>query len=77
MEDVVDSGMETQLWIALEYCELGSLYDVLVGQTLVEATVIKLCLTAASGLAHLHSEMIKGTERKLPIVHRTSSLETS
>ena len=38
-EDVVDSGMETQLWIVLEYCKLGSLYDVLVGQTLDEATV--------------------------------------
>ena len=46
--DVVDSGMETQLWIVLEYYKLGSLYDVLVGQTLDKDTMIKLCLKAAS-----------------------------
>ena len=54
--DIVDGGMETQLWIVLEYCQLGSLYDVLVGQTLDEATVIKLCLIAANKASSLRDD---------------------
>ena len=67
--DNKDVGIATQLWLITEYCELGSLYEVLVRQTVDEATMIKLCLTAASGLAHLHSQMT-ATEGKPPIAHR-------
>ena len=67
--DSRDIGIETQLWLITEYCELGSLYHVLVNQTLDEDTMLKLCSTAASGLAHLHTEMT-ATDGKPPIAHR-------
>ena len=67
--DNKDIGIATQLWLITEYCNLGSLYEVLLNQTLDEKTLLKLCCTAASGLAHLHSE-INGTEGKPAIAHR-------
>ena len=67
--DNKDIGMSTQLWLITEYCDNGSLYDVLQHVTLTEDTVLKLCSTAASGLAHLHSDII-GTEGKPAIAHR-------
>ena len=67
--DNKDIGIATQLWLITEYCDLGSLYEVLLNQTLDEKTLLKLCYTAASGLAHLHSE-INGTEGKPAIAHR-------
>ena len=67
--DNKDIGIATQLWLISEYCDMGSLYEVLDNQTLDEGVMLKLCLTAASGLAHLHSEII-GTEGKPAIAHR-------
>ena len=67
--DNKDVGMATQLWLITEYCELGSLYELLSRQTIDEDTMVKLCFTAASGLAHLHTEM-NAKEKKPPIAHR-------
>ena len=67
--DNKDIGIATQLWLITEYCDLGSLYEVLVNEVLEESIVFKLCLTAVSGLAHLHAE-ITGIEGKSAIAHR-------
>ncbi len=67
--DNKDVGISTQLWLITEYCDNGSLYDVLQQEALSEDMVLKLCFTAASGLAHLHSDII-GTEGKPAIAHR-------
>lgn len=67
--DNKDIGMSTQLWLITEYCELGSLYELLQNKELDEAIMMKVLCTAASGLAHLHAE-ITGTEGKPGIAHR-------
>ena len=67
--DNKDIGIATQLWLITEFCDYGSLYEMLQTQQLDESVVLKLCYTAASGLAHLHSE-ITGTEGKPAIAHR-------
>ena len=67
--DNKDIGIQTQLWLITEFCEQGSLYDLLENQTVNEATMLKLCYTAACGLDHLHTDIV-GKEGKPPIVHR-------
>lgn len=67
--DNKDIGIATQLWLITEYCDLGSLYEVLSNEVLDESIVLKLSYTAASGLAHLHME-ITGIEGKPAIAHR-------
>ena len=67
--DNKDIGMATQLWLITEYCSNGSLYELLLVEALDETTMLKLLLTAVSGLAHLHQE-IMGTQGKPAIAHR-------
>lgn len=67
--DNKDIGIATQLWLITEYCDRGSLYEVLLNEVLDEGTILKLSYTAVSGLAHLHSE-ITGIEGKPAIAHR-------
>lgn len=58
-----DNGSWTQLWLVSEYHEHGSLYDYLNRYTLSLEGMIVLALSIASGLAHLHMEII-GTQGK-------------
>ena len=58
-----DNGSWTQLWLVSEYHEHGSLYDYLNRYTLSVEGMIVLALSIASGLAHLHMEII-GTQGK-------------
>ena len=67
--DNKDIGVQTQLWLITEFCEYGSLYDVLVMQSFNETRMLKLCYTAVSGLDHLHAEIV-GMEGKPAIAHR-------
>ncbi|XP_048835714.1 activin receptor type-1C-like isoform X2 [Brienomyrus brachyistius] len=67
--DNKDNGSWTQLWLVSEYHEHGSLFDYLNRHTVsMEATLV-LALSVASGLAHLHMEII-GTQGKPAIAHR-------
>lgn len=59
-----DNGSWTQLWLVSEYHEHGSLYDYLNRYTLSVEGMIVLALSVASGLAHLHMEII-GTQGKI------------
>ncbi|XP_032211527.1 activin receptor type-1C isoform X1 [Mustela erminea] len=67
--DNKDNGTWTQLWLVSEYHELGSLYDYLNRNIVTVAGMIKLALSIASGLAHLHMEIV-GTQGKPAIAHR-------
>uniref|UniRef100_H2SYP5 receptor protein serine/threonine kinase n=2 Tax=Takifugu TaxID=31032 RepID=H2SYP5_TAKRU len=67
--DNKDSGSWTQLWLVSEYHEHGSLYDYLNRYTVPVEGMVVLALSVASGLAHLHMEII-GTQGKPAIAHR-------
>lgn len=57
----LDNGTWTQLWLVSEYHEQGSLYDYLNRNIVTVTGMIKLALSIASGLAHLHMEIV-GTQ---------------
>ncbi|XP_028292318.1 activin receptor type-1C [Gouania willdenowi] len=67
--DNKDNGSWTQLWLVSEYHVHGSLYDYLNRYTVSVEGMIVLALSIASGLAHLHMEII-GTQGKPAIAHR-------
>ncbi|XP_006815938.1 TGF-beta receptor type-1-like [Saccoglossus kowalevskii] len=67
--DNKDNGTWTQLWLVSDYHENGSLYDYLARIPVDITGVIKLSLSTASGLAHLHMEIV-GTQGKPAIAHR-------
>lgn len=58
---ISDNGTWTQLWLVSDYHEHGSLFDYLNRYTVTVEGMIKLSLSAASGLAHLHMEIV-GTQ---------------
>lgn len=59
----------TQLWLITHYHEHGSLYDFLQRQPLEPQLALRLAVSAACGLAHLHVEIF-GTQGKPAIAHR-------
>uniref|UniRef100_A0A8C6JNB4 Activin receptor type-1C n=1 Tax=Melopsittacus undulatus TaxID=13146 RepID=A0A8C6JNB4_MELUD len=67
--DNKDNGTWTQLWLVSEYHEQGSLFDYLNRVTVTVEGMVKLALSVASGLAHLHMEIV-GTQGKPAIAHR-------
>ena len=67
--DNKDNGAWTQLWLVTDYLERGSLYDYLQLVTLDVESMLKLAVSIASGLAHLHIEIV-GTQGKPAIAHR-------
>lgn len=58
---LADNGTWTQLWLVSDYHEYGSLFDYLNRYSVTIEGMIKLALSAASGLAHLHMEIV-GTQ---------------
>ncbi|MCL4132082.1 UNVERIFIED_CONTAM: hypothetical protein GTU68_041146 [Idotea baltica] len=67
--DNKDNGTWTQLWLVVDYHENGSLYDYLVRFTVDIPGMIKMAVSIATGLAHLHMEIL-GTQGKPGIAHR-------
>ncbi|ESN96502.1 hypothetical protein HELRODRAFT_107560 [Helobdella robusta] len=59
----------TQLWLITRYHELGSLYDYLNKNQLSRQQLLRLLTSAASGLVHLHTNIV-GTHGKPGIAHR-------
>lgn len=59
-----DNGTWTQLWLVSDYHEHGSLFDYLNHYSVTAEGMIKLALSAASGLAHLHMEILGTQGRK-------------
>ncbi|XP_026530367.1 activin receptor type-1-like [Notechis scutatus] len=67
--DMTSRNSSTQLWLITHYHEMGSLYDYLQLTTLDTVSCLRIVLSIASGLAHLHSEIF-GTQGKPAIAHR-------
>jgi len=67
--DNKDDGTWTQLWLVTHYMEHGSLFDFLSRECVQGEQAVRLCLDIATGLAHLHLEIL-GTQGKPAIAHR-------
>lgn len=67
--DNKDNGTWLQLWLITDYHVNGSLFDYLNRQTVSPAIMIRLALSAACGMAHLHMEIL-GAQGKPAIAHR-------
>ncbi|CAK1554587.1 unnamed protein product [Leptosia nina] len=67
--DNKDNGTWTQLWLITDYHENGSLFDFLTARTIDSNTLITMALSIATGLAHLHMDIV-GTKGKPAIAHR-------
>ncbi|XP_035734220.1 TGF-beta receptor type-1-like isoform X13 [Vespa mandarinia] len=67
--DNKDNGTWTQLWLITDYHEKGSLFDYLNRLTVDTNGMIRMALSIATGLAHLHMEIV-GTQGKPAIAHR-------
>ncbi|XP_076459416.1 TGF-beta receptor type-1-like [Babylonia areolata] len=67
--DNKDNGTWTQLWLITDYHENGSLFDYLNRQAVTPAVMIRLAVSAACGMAHLHMEIL-GAQGKPAIAHR-------
>lgn len=67
--DNKDNGTWTQLWLITDYHELGSLFDYLSRTTIDSKQMVKMALSIANGLAHLHMEIL-GCQGKPAIAHR-------
>ncbi|XP_049583822.1 activin receptor type-1 isoform X1 [Syngnathus scovelli] len=67
--DMTSRNSSTQLWLITHYHEMGSLYDYLQLSTLDACGCLRMALSIASGLAHLHVEIF-GTQGKPAIAHR-------
>lgn len=58
---ILDNGTWTQLWLITDYHENGSLFDFLNLSTVDTNGMIRMALSIATGLAHLHMEIV-GTQ---------------
>ncbi|XP_044746861.1 TGF-beta receptor type-1 isoform X3 [Coccinella septempunctata] len=67
--DNKDNGTWTQLWLITDYHEHGSLFDFLDRNVMDTSGMIRMALSIATGLAHLHMD-IMGTQGKPAIAHR-------
>lgn len=67
--DMMTRGSCTQLLLVTSYHAAGSLYDHLQRVTLSDTECVRLLLTAATGLSHLHTEL-HGSQGKPAIAHR-------
>ncbi|KAI8127453.1 TGF-beta receptor type-1 [Lucilia cuprina] len=67
--DNKDNGTWTQLWLVTDYHENGSLFDYLTSHTVDTKTMLSMALSIATGLAHLHMDIV-GTRGKPAIAHR-------
>ncbi|XP_062396374.1 serine/threonine-protein kinase receptor R3 [Sardina pilchardus] len=67
--DMTSKNSSTQLWLITHFHELGSLYDYLQYSSLDPEGCLRMCLSVASGLVHLHTEILS-TQGKPAIAHR-------
>ena len=63
------TGGWTQMLLITDYHERGSLHDFLSTNVLDHETSLKIALTAAQGISHLHTEIF-GTKGKPAMAHR-------
>lgn len=62
--------MGNELWLITNYHEKGSLFDYLSENTLTVSELIRMAYSIASGLSHLHRDIIGNRQDKPAIAHR-------
>jgi hypothetical protein len=62
-----DNGTWTQLWLVTDYHENGSLFDFLTTRIVDCKTMLTMALSIATGLAHLHMDIV-GTKGKVSFI---------
>lgn len=67
--DMTSKNSSTQLWLVTHFHELGSLYDFLQYSSMEPEKCLKMCLSVANGLVHLHTEIFS-SQGKPAIAHR-------
>ncbi|KAM7404716.1 hypothetical protein PAMP_012038 [Pampus punctatissimus] len=67
--DMTSKNSSTQLWLITHFHELGSLYDFLQYSSLEPESCLRMCLSVACGLVHLHTEIVS-SQGKPAIAHR-------
>ncbi|XP_071762876.1 serine/threonine-protein kinase receptor R3 [Centroberyx gerrardi] len=67
--DMTSKNSSTQLWLITHFHELGSLYDFLQYSSLDPESCLRMCLSVAGGLVHLHTEILS-SQGKPAIAHR-------
>lgn len=67
--DMLSNNGVTELWLITRYYSRGSLFEELNRNPLSIETMLKLLLSACSGLTYLHTELA-GTQGKPSIAHR-------
>lgn len=67
--DMTSKNSSTQLWLVTHFHELGSLYDFLQYSSMEPESCLKMCLSVANGLVHLHTEIFS-CQGKPAIAHR-------
>lgn len=67
--DMTSRNSCTQLLLLTHYHSLGSLYDHLNRTTLTHHQLLRICLSIANGVVHLHTEIF-GTQGKPAMAHR-------
>lgn len=67
--DIKGTGSWTQMLLITDYHERGSLHDYLQTTVLDHQALLTICVSIASGIAHLHTEIF-GTQGKPAIAHR-------
>lgn len=67
--DMTSKNSSTQLWLVTHFHELGSLYDFLQYSSLEPESCLRMCLSVANGLVHLHTEILS-SQGKPAIAHR-------
>ncbi|XP_014204565.1 bone morphogenetic protein receptor type-1B isoform X2 [Copidosoma floridanum] len=67
--DIKGTGSWTQMLLITDYHERGSLHDYLQTTVLDHPSLLAICLSIASGIVHLHTEIF-GTRGKPAIAHR-------
>ncbi|XP_064876932.1 serine/threonine-protein kinase receptor R3-like isoform X1 [Oncorhynchus nerka] len=67
--DMTSQNSTTQLWLITHFHQLGSLYDFLQYSSLDPEGCLRMCLSVACGLVHLHTEILS-CQGKPAIAHR-------
>ena len=69
--DLVDTGETIERYIITHYHAQGCLQDFLMMGTLTTTAAVKMAFTVASGLEHLHCDIVGALDTgKLAIAHR-------
>ncbi|XP_045569501.1 serine/threonine-protein kinase receptor R3-like isoform X1 [Salmo salar] len=67
--DMTSQNSTTQLWLITHFHQLGSLYDFLQYSSVDPEGCLRMCLSVACGLVHLHTEILS-CQGKPAIAHR-------